>query len=194
MRSTVKNREYGMKALRICAGLVLLTVTFACSDRNSPDGVAEDFIYNYYLRANQEAALQLSEALAEEKLKAEIELLRNVREPGEAPDSPPKIKYKMIGKKIFDESVVRLKNGKEIIGVVEGNDKNAPTTFTIRTRDGERMTMSSGEVARVVEQQRVFFSYRLTVKDAENSIPPRNAVLYTELIEGEWKVVNFDEY
>ena len=100
----------------------------------------------------------------------------------------------MIGKKIFDESVVRLKNGKEIIGVVEGNDKNAATTFTIRTRDGERMTMSSGEVDRVVEQQRVFFSYRLTVKDAEDLIPPRNAVLYTELIEGEWKVVNFDEY
>ena len=181
-----------MKALWICSSLVLLTI--ACSDRNSPDNVAEDFIYNYYLRANQEAALQLSEALAEEKLKSEIELLRNVREPGEAPDSPPKIKYKMIGKKIFDESVVRLKNGKEIVGVVEGNDKNAPTTFTIRTRDGESMTMSSGEVDRVVEQQRVFFSYRLTVKDAEDLIPPRNAVLYTELIEGEWKVVNFDEY
>ncbi len=183
-----------MKALWIRSSLVLLTVTFACSDRNSPDDVAEDFIYNYYLRANQEAALQLSEALAEEKLKSEIELLRNVRQPGEAPDSPPKIKYKMIGKKIFDESVVRLKNGKEIIGIVEGNDKNAPTTFTIRTRDGESMTMSTGEVHRVVEQQRVFFSYRLTVKDAENLIPSRNAVLYTELIEGEWKVVNFDEY
>ena len=79
----MKNREYGMKALRICASLVLLTVTFACSDRNSPDNVAEDFIYNYYLRANQEAALQLSEALAEEKLKAEIELLRSAGQSAE---------------------------------------------------------------------------------------------------------------
>ncbi len=190
----MKHQEYGMKALWIRFSLVLLTVTFACSDRNSPDDVAEDFIYNYYLRANQEAALHLSEALAEEKLKSEIELLRNVRQPGEAPDSPPKIKYKMIGKKVYNESVVRLKNGKEIIGVVEGNDKNAPTAFTIRPRDGESMTMPSGEVDRIVEQKRVFFSYRLTVKDAENLIPPRTAVLYTELIEGEWKVVNFDEY
>ena len=175
-------------------GLVLITIAFACSDRNSPEHVAEDFIYNYYLRANQQAALHLSAALAEEKLNSEIELLRNVRQPGEAPDTPPKIKYEMIGKKIHDESVVRLKNGKEIIGVVEGNEENAPTTITIRTRDGESMTISSGEVDGVVEQKRVFFSFRLIVKNAENSIPPRNAVLYTEFIEGEWKVVNFDEY
>ena len=178
----------------MCWGLVLITIAFACSDRNSPEHVAEDFIYNYYLRANQQAALHLSAALAEEKLISEIELLRDVRQPGEAPDTPPKIKYEMIGKKIHDESVVRLKNGKEIIGVVEGNEENTPTTITIRTRDGESTTISSGEVDRVVEQKRVFFSFRLIVKNAENSIPPRNAVLYTELIEGEWKVVNFDEY
>lgn len=183
-----------MKRLWISSSLVLFTITFACSDRNTPEDVAEDFIYNYYLRANQKAALHLSAALAEEKLKSEIELLRNVRQPGEAPDTPPKIKYRMIGKKIHDESVVRLKNGKEIIGVVEENEKTVPTAVTIKTRDGEKMTISSGEVDRVVEQKRVFFRYRLIIKDAESTIPSRNAVLYTEFIEGHWKVVNFDEY
>jgi small nuclear ribonucleoprotein (snRNP)-like protein len=181
-----------MKRLWISSSLILFT--FACSDRNLPEDVAEDFIYNYYLRANQKAALRLSAALAEEKLKSEIELLRDVRQPGEAPEAQPKIKYKMIGKKIYDESVVRLKNGTEIIGVVEGNEDIVPTTVTIKTRDGETMTISGGEVDRVVEQKRVFFRYRLIIKDAESSIPSRNAVLYTELINGHWKVVNFDEY
>ena len=174
--------------------LALLAITFACSDRNTPEGVAEDFVYNYYLRANQNAALHLSAALAEDKLKSEIELLRDVRQPGEAPEVQPKIKYEMTGKKVYDESVVRLKNGVEIIGVVAGDDKTAPAEFTIKTRDGESMTISTREVDSVVKQKRVFFSYRLIVKDSQTSIPSRNAVLYTEFIEGRWKVVNFDEY
>lgn len=190
----MKYQEYGMKRLWISFCLILFTITFACSDRNSPEDVADDFVYNYYLRANQTAALRLSAALAEEKLKSEIELLRDVRQPGEAPEAQPKIKYKMTGKRFYDESVVRLKNGLEIIGVVEGNENVAPTTITIKTRNGEIMTISGGEVDRVVEQNGVFFRYRLIIKDAENSIPSRNAVLYTELIDGHWKVVNFDEY
>ena len=183
-----------MRRLWINCSLVLLTIGFACSDRNTPEDVAEDFIFNYYLRANQNAALHLSAALAEEKLKSEIELLRDVRLPGEAPELRPKIKYEMIGKKIYNESVVRLKNGVEIVGEVEENEKAVLTEVTINTRDGERMAISSGEVDRIVKQKRVFFSYRLTVKDSETSIPSRNAVIYTEFIEGRWKVVNFDEY
>jgi hypothetical protein len=107
--------------------------------------VAEDFVYNYYRRADQEAALPLSSALAEEKLKAEIERVLGVRGPGGAAVERPQIKYEQLGKKVESEN-------------------------------------------------QVFFRYRLTIKNTGSSNANRNAVIFTELIDGQWKVVNFDEY
>ena len=63
--------------LRYAILTILLLV--ACSNRNTPLAVTEDFIYNYYKLANQAVALQLTSGLATEKLEAEITRLQEVR-------------------------------------------------------------------------------------------------------------------
>ena len=123
----------------------LLLTIFACSDRNTPEGVAEDFVYNYYLHANQGMALRLSDGLAKEKLETEIEFLREVRSGSDQSYVKPNIEYKQVGQKIEDDN-------------------------------------------------RVFFRYQLTIKGTSFSNAIRNAVIFTELIDGQWKVTNFDEY
>ena len=70
---------------------------FACSNRNSPRAVSEDFIYNYYQRADQAAALLLSHGLAAQKLEDEIARVSEVREPGQQFDEVPDMTYKPIG-------------------------------------------------------------------------------------------------
>jgi hypothetical protein len=78
--------------------LALIFLILACSNRNTPQAVSEDFIYNYYQHADQAAALQLSHGLAAEKLEDEIARVSEVRDPGEQIDEMPKIEYKLIGK------------------------------------------------------------------------------------------------
>ena len=78
--------------------LTFIFLILACSNRNTPQAVCEDFIYNYYQHADQTAALQLSHGLAAEKLEAEIARVREVRAPGEKMDEMPKIEYERIGK------------------------------------------------------------------------------------------------
>ena len=124
--------------------LVLLLFILACSNRNTPRAVSEDFIYNYYQHANQEAALKLSHGLAAEKLEAEIARVREVRGPGEQVEEMPKMEYTLIGKE--EES-----------------------TYTL-------------------------FNYKLSIKARGTTTHTRNIVINTEEIDGEWKVVNFDEY
>ncbi len=87
-------------------GFSLLLFIFACSDRNTSDGVAEDFVYNYYLHANQGMALRLSDGLAKEKLEEEIELLREVRNGSEESKVHPQIAYEKVGKKVKAENQV----------------------------------------------------------------------------------------
>ena len=116
----------------------------ACSNRNTPRAVSEDFIYNYYQHANQEAALQLSHGLAAEKLEDEIARVREVREPGQQIDEIPKIEYELIGK-----------------------EEN---------------------------QTHTLFNYNLTIKIRDTTSHTRKVVIQTEQIDGQWKVVNFDEY
>lgn len=77
----------------------------ACSNRNTPRAVSEDFIYNYYQHADQAAALQLSHGLAAEKLEDEIARVREIRGPGEQIDEMPKIEYELIGS---EESQTRV--------------------------------------------------------------------------------------
>lgn len=117
----------------------------ACSNRNTPRAVSEDFIYNYYQHADQKAALQLSHGLAAEKLEDEIARVREVRQPGEQIDEMPKIEYELIG-------------------------KEEATTHAL-------------------------FNYRLTIKNRSGTTThTRNIVINTEEVDGQWKVVNFDEY
>ena len=78
--------------------LLLILLILACSNRNTPRAVCEDFIYNYYQRADQMAALQLSHGLAAEKLQDEIQRVSEVRVPGQQLDEMPKIEYEPIGK------------------------------------------------------------------------------------------------
>ena len=129
----------------LLAALSLLFILSACADRNTQENVAEDFVYNYYLHANQEMALRLADGLAKKKLEEEIELVRAVREGSEPSNVHSQIQYKKVGTKVEDEN-------------------------------------------------RVFFRYQLTIKDTSISNVIRNTVIFTESLDGQWRVVNFDEY
>ena len=129
------------RAIALC----LFFFISACSDRNTPENVAGDFIHNYYQRADQEAALRLSDSLAAEKLRDEIALVRGARRQGELPSEMPEITFEKFTQKANDEYTV-------------------------------------------------FFNYQLTIKNTASSSPVRNVIIITELLDGRWKVTNFDEY
>ena len=46
---------------------------------SSPEGVAEEFLFRYFIELNQRGALELSTGLATDKLNKEIELTQNIR-------------------------------------------------------------------------------------------------------------------
>ena len=77
--------------------LLPILLILACSNRNTPRAVSEDFIYNYYQHADQAAALQLSHGLAAEKLEDEIARVSEVRSLDQQIDEMPKIEYELIG-------------------------------------------------------------------------------------------------
>ena len=77
--------------------LLPILLILACSNRNTPLAVSEDFIYNYYQHADQGAALQLSHGLAAEKLEDEIARVSEVRSLDQQIDEMPKIEYELIG-------------------------------------------------------------------------------------------------
>jgi len=77
--------------------LLLILLILACSNRNTPQAVSEDFIYNYYQHADQAAALQLSYGLAAEKLEDEIARVSEVRSLDQQIDEMQKIEYELIG-------------------------------------------------------------------------------------------------
>lgn len=130
--------------------VLCILLLIACSNRNTPQAVTEDFIYNYYKLAKQEAALQLTSGFATEKLEAEIARLQEVRTPGDPAPEMPKIEYKLTGKE------------------------------------------TASEVENVTH---VLFNYQLTIKNRGGTTThTRNVVITTENINGQWKVVYFDEY
>lgn len=133
-----------MKSASFLYPLLFVLCILACSNRNTPRAVTEDFIYNYYQRADQAAALQFSHGLATEKLNDEIARIREVRPQGQQMDEMPNIQYEPIA------------------------TEEQPT--------------------------HVLFNYRLTIKTGDTVTHTRNVVINTEQVDGEWKVVNFDEY
>ena len=136
--------------MRLKYAVLCLLLLIACSNRNTPQAVAEDFIYNYYKLANQEVSLLLTSGLATEKLESEIVRLQEVRMPGDPTPEMPIIEYKQIGKE------------------------------------------TANEVENVTH---VLFNYQLTIKNRIGTTThTRNVVITTEDINGQWKVVNFDEY
>ena len=86
--------------------LLLTLLIFACSNRNTPRAVSEDFIFNYYQRADQVAALLLSHGLAAQKLEDEIARVSEVREPRQQFDEVPNMTYQPIGKEENEEYVL----------------------------------------------------------------------------------------
>ena len=124
--------------------LLFTLLILACSNRNTPRAVSEDFIYNYYQRADQAAAIQLSHGLAAEKLEDEIERVSEVRVPGQQFDEMPDITYEPISK------------------------EENPT--------------------------HVLLNYKLIIKTGGVTAHTRKVVIQTEQIDGQWKVINFDEY
>ncbi len=89
--------------MRLKYAVLCLLLLIACSNRNTPQAVAEDFIYNYYKLANQEVSLLLTSGLATEKLEDEIVRLQEVRMPGDPTPEMPTIEYKQIGKETANE-------------------------------------------------------------------------------------------
>ena len=85
------------------SAILVLLICLACSNRNTPQAVTEDFIFNYYKLANQQVALQLTDGLATEKLEAEIMLLQDVRTQHDPTPEMPKMEYKQIGKETSTE-------------------------------------------------------------------------------------------
>ena len=86
--------------------LLLTLLVCACSNRNTPRAVSEDFIYNYYQRADQAAALLLSHGLASQKLEDEIARVSEVREPGQQFDEVPNMTYEALGTEEDEEYVL----------------------------------------------------------------------------------------
>lgn len=78
--------------------ILTLLLFIACSNRNTPQAVTDDFIFNYYKLANQQVALQLTSGLATEKLEAEIMLLQEVRTQDQPTPEMPDMEYKKIGR------------------------------------------------------------------------------------------------
>lgn len=59
--------------------LILFLCLTACGHDNSPEGVANEFLFRYFIELNQRGALELSTGLAADKLKEEIELTQSIR-------------------------------------------------------------------------------------------------------------------
>jgi len=72
--------------------VVPLTLT-GCSSANTPEGVAERFVEAYYVRIDQAQALDLTAALAREKLQRELQLVTDARRGGGVEQARPKIEY-----------------------------------------------------------------------------------------------------
>lgn len=70
----------------------------ACGHKNTAEGVAEKFLYRYFIELNQQGALELSTGLAVDKLEKEIELLMSVRSDPDLDLSKhkPFIDYKLV--------------------------------------------------------------------------------------------------
>ncbi len=128
---------------------LIILIFIACSNRNSPQAVTEDFIYNYYKLANQAAALQLSAELATEKLNDEIARLHEVRSPTDPIPEMPNIAYKQIGKETTTEieDVMHVSFNYELT-IKNRNDETTHTrnvVITTENIDGQWKVINFGE-------------------------------------------------
>ncbi len=68
------------KKRELCCSFMLLVIGFSnCSRDSSPEGVADAFLFRYFVELNQRGALEITTGLAAKKLQKEIELTQSVR-------------------------------------------------------------------------------------------------------------------
>ena len=84
--------------MKVRYAILTILLFISCANRNTPQAVTDDFIFNYYKLANQQVALQLTAGLATEKLEKEIMLLQEVRSQDEPTPDIPNLEYEQIGK------------------------------------------------------------------------------------------------
>ncbi|MFQ5675229.1 MAG: hypothetical protein ACE5G1_04970 [bacterium] len=87
--------------------MLVLLAAISCGHKNSPDGVAEEFLFRYFIELNQRGALELSTGLATDKLRKEIELTQNIRmQPDlDLSKAKPFLDYKLANKQNRDNAV-----------------------------------------------------------------------------------------
>ena len=123
-------------------GMVLLGVLAALSDcgrrsLSTPQGTAEVFLDRYFIEYNQESALELSDGLAAQKLRSEIELVRDARAgvaPEEFEQMKPHIEYALERESAAGEDRTNLVFDLTI-RPVEGDNYHRKVLVTVARRD-----------------------------------------------------------
>ncbi len=108
-RGQTINRWRGWTGLLLTVA-VLAALGIGCGHKNSPKGVADAFLFRYFIELNQRGALELSTGLAVDKLNKEIELTNSVRmEPDlDLSAARPFIGYELVNSQTRDDGSVTL--------------------------------------------------------------------------------------
>ena len=120
----------------ILSSICLLLI--ACGHSNSPEGVAEEFLFRYFIELNQRGALEVSTGLATDKLKKEIELTQNIRmQPNlDLAQHKPFLDYELVNKQNRGENSVTFYYDVTIENK-NGEDYKRELTLTTVILDGD---------------------------------------------------------
>ena len=113
-----------MRNLFLTSLTAVLLFLLSCGHANSPEGVAEEFLFRYFIELNQRGALELSTGLAVDKLNKEIGLLQSVRrEPNlDLSKYKPLIDYKLVNTQerdgesatLYYDVIIQRKSGEQV--------------------------------------------------------------------------------
>ena len=113
-----------MSKLFLTSLAAALLFLLSCGYANSPEGVAEEFLFRYFIELNQRGALELSTGLAIDKLNKEIGLLQSVRrEPNlDLSKHKPLIDYELINAQerdgesatLYYDVIIQRKSGDQV--------------------------------------------------------------------------------
>ena len=136
-----------MRRKLLFSAFLLIGNLLACGHSNSPEGVAEEFLFRYFIELNQRGALDVSTGLATDKLNKEIELTQNIRMvPNlDLAKHKPFLDYELVNKQKRGENSVT-------------------------------------------------FYYDVTIENRNGDDYKRELTLTTIILNGEWKVNNFDTF
>jgi hypothetical protein len=97
-----------MNLSKLLSLFILVFIFSACGYDNTPEGVAEEFLFRYLIELNQQGAQELCTGFATVKLQKEIESLRSVRmQPDlDLSSAKPFIDYQLKNKEIRPDNSV----------------------------------------------------------------------------------------